>query len=179
MKRIRAWAEETEVGDRDELVPAPAEKAWRSLSVNAHECLGATRCPYATDCFSEAAREKARHADVVVTNHAMLAIDAMSGIPLLPEHDVVVIDEAHELVDRATQAITDELTSGMVERAARRARKHVAPETHDALLTAAELPRGRPARDRARSRRGAARRALRRPGRGPRCGALDGVVLRR
>ena len=137
VKRIRAWAEETESGDRDELVPAPAERAWRSLSVNAHECLGAARCPYATSCFSEKAREAARNADVVVTNHAMLAIDAMSGIPLLPEHDVVVVDEGHELVDRATQAITDELTAGMVERAARRARKHVPPEAHDDLLTAA------------------------------------------
>ena len=65
----------------------------------------------------------------MVTNHAMLAIDAMSGIQLLPEHDVVVVDEAHELVDRATQAITDELTAGMVERAARRARKHVRPRS--------------------------------------------------
>ncbi len=139
VKRIRAWAEETESGDRDELVPAPADRAWRSLSVTAHECLGPTRCGYASECFSERAREAARRADVVVTNHAMLAIDAMSGIPLLPEHDVVVVDEGHELVDRATQAITDELTSGMVERAARRARKHLPDEVFDDLLSAAEF----------------------------------------
>ncbi len=139
VKRIRAWAEETETGDRDELLPAPAEKAWRSLSVNAHECLGASRCPYVSECFSEKAREAARRADVVVTNHAMLAIDAMSGIQLLPEHDVVIIDEAHELVDRATAAITDELTPGMVERAARRARRMIGDEAYDDLLTAGEF----------------------------------------
>jgi ATP-dependent DNA helicase DinG len=81
------------------------------VSVTAHECVGATRCQYAAECFSERARERARQADVVVTNHAMLAIDAFSGIPLLPEHDVVVVDEAHELVDRATGAVTDELTA--------------------------------------------------------------------
>ncbi|MCU0266538.1 MAG: ATP-dependent DNA helicase, partial [Actinomycetia bacterium] len=102
-------------------------------------------------CFAEQARDRARHSDVVVTNHAMLAIDAMSGIPLLPDHDVVVIDEGHELVERATGAVTDELTAAMVERAARRARRYVRPETHEALLVAAEalgealtdLPAGR------------------------------------
>ena len=149
--RIRTWADETATGDRDELLPAPMERAWRSLSVNAHECLGAAKCAYAGGCFAEAARERARQADVVVTNHAMLAIDALSGIPLLPEHDVVVVDEAHELVDRATGAVTDELTATMVERAARRVRRFVRPETHEALLVAAEalgesltgLPAGR------------------------------------
>jgi len=138
VRRIRDWAEGTATGDRDELVPAPLDRAWRALSVSAHECLGAARCPYATECFAEAARERARASDLVVTNHAMLAIDAMSGIPLLPEHDVVVIDEAHELVDRATGAVTDELTAGAVERAARRIRRYVRPQTHDALLVAAE-----------------------------------------
>ena len=135
--RIRAWAEESETGDRDELVPAPMERAWRALSVTAHECLGAARCGYAAECFSERARDRARRADLVVTNHAMLTIDAFSGIPLLPEHQVVVVDEAHELVDRATGAVTDELTAAMVERAARRVRRYVAAETFDALTVAA------------------------------------------
>ena len=136
--RIRAWADETETGDRDEIVPAPLDRAWRALSVTAHECVGPSRCSYAAECFSERARERARNADVVVTNHAMLTIDAFSGIPLLPEHRVVVVDEAHELVDRATGAITDELTAAMVERAARRIKRYVAAETAEALTLAAE-----------------------------------------
>ena len=136
--RLRKWADETESGDRDELIPAPMDRAWRSVSVTAHECIGPSRCRYATECFSERARDRARRADIVVTNHAMLAIDAFSGIPLLPEHDVVVVDEAHELVDRATGAVTDELTAGMVERAARRVRRYVAAETHDALVLASQ-----------------------------------------
>jgi len=138
--RIRTWAEQTETGDRDELVPAPMDRAWRALSVTAHECLGAARCGYAADCFSERARDRARRADLVVTNHAMLTIDAFSGIPLLPDHDVVVVDEAHELVDRATGAVTDELTAAMVERAARRIRRYVAAETYEGLATAADHP---------------------------------------
>ncbi len=136
--RIRAWADETETGDRDELVPSPAERAWRAVSVTSHECLGAQRCPEGDTCFAEAARDRARTSDVVVTNHAMLAIDAFAGIPLLPEHDVVIVDEAHELVDRATGAVTDELTASAVERAARRVRRYVEPTTHDALVVAGE-----------------------------------------
>jgi len=136
--RIRAWADETETGDRDELVPNPAERAWRAMSVSSHECLGAQRCPEGDRCFAEAARERARTSDVVVTNHAMLAIDAFAGIPLLPEHDVVVVDEGHELVDRATGAVTDELTASAVERAARRVRRYVEPTTHDALVVAGQ-----------------------------------------
>jgi ATP-dependent DNA helicase DinG len=136
--RLRAWVEQTETGDRDELVPAPQDRAWRSVSVTSHECVGAAKCGYADACFAEAARARSREVDVVVTNHAMLAIDAFAGIPLLPEHDAVVVDEAHELVDRATDAVTDELTQAMVERAARRARKHVEPQVHEDLLLAAE-----------------------------------------
>ena len=135
--RIRAWAESTETGDRDEVVPAPDDRAWRSLSVTPHECLGAQRCPYADDCFAERARERARESDVVVTNHAMLAIDSLSEARLLPEVDVVIVDEAHELADRATGAVTDELTAAMVERAGRRSRKYAGEQPAELLLDAA------------------------------------------
>jgi ATP-dependent DNA helicase DinG len=118
--RLRAWAEETTSGDRDELVPGVSERAWRQVSVSAHECLG-SRCPVIDDCFVEQARAAARDADVVVTNHSLLAIDAFEGRQILPDHDLVVVDEGHELVDRVTSTITDELTGAQVERAARRA----------------------------------------------------------
>ena len=74
---------------------------------------------------------------MVVTNHAMLAIDALSEARLLPEVDVIVVDEAHELADRATNAVTDELTAGMVERAARRCRKFAGDTSADLMLDAA------------------------------------------
>ena len=135
--RIHEWATSTETGDRDELVPAPDDRAWRSLSVTPHECLGAQKCPFAEDCFAELARERARDADVVVTNHAMLAIDALSDARLLPESDVIVVDEGHELADRATNAVTDELTASMVERAARRAKPFVSDDVSTRLTDAA------------------------------------------
>jgi ATP-dependent DNA helicase DinG len=117
--RARAWAEETETGDRDDLVPGVYDRVWSQVSVSSRECIGAARCTFGEDCFAERARAKAAEADIVITNHALLAIDALEGIPVLPEHDVVIVDEAHELVDRVTGVATAELTAAMVERAAR------------------------------------------------------------
>jgi ATP-dependent DNA helicase DinG len=118
--RLREWAEVTESGDRDELVPGVSERAWRQVSVSAHECLGG-RCPMVSECFVERSREAARDVDVVVTNHSFMAIDSFEGRQMLPEHDLLVIDEGHELVDRVTSTITDELTGSMVGAAAKRA----------------------------------------------------------
>ena len=119
--RLREWAQETESGDRDELVPGVSERAWRQVSVAAQECLG-SRCPMAGECFVERSRAAAKDVDIVATNHSFLAIDAFEGRFMLPEHELLVIDEGHELVDRITSTITDELTPGMVKRAAKRAR---------------------------------------------------------
>ncbi len=121
VKRLHEWAETTTTGDRDELVPGVPEAAWRQVSVSAQECIGAQRCPFGSRCFAERARDAAARADIVVTNHALLAIDATSDIDVLPEHDVVIIDEAHDLVDRVTSATTGELSGPAVEAAARRA----------------------------------------------------------
>jgi ATP-dependent DNA helicase DinG len=116
--RLRQWAQETESGDRDHLVPGVSDRAWRHVSVSAHECLG-SRCPMVRECFVELARARAKEVDVVVTNHAFMAIDAFEGRFMLPEHDVLVIDEGHELVDRVTSTITDELSPGMIRQAVR------------------------------------------------------------
>jgi ATP-dependent DNA helicase DinG len=120
VKRLHEWAEETKTGDRDELVPGVPEAAWRQVSVSAQECIGAQRCPFGSRCFAERAREAAAKAHIVVTNHALLAIDATSDIDVLPEHDVVIIDEAHDLVDRVTSATAGELSGPAVDVAARR-----------------------------------------------------------
>jgi ATP-dependent DNA helicase DinG len=128
---LRAWAEEEAEqggsGERDN-APRHTEREWRQVSVGHRDCLGATRCPFGQECFAELAREKAHRSHLVITNHSLLAIDAIEGVPMIPDYDAVVIDEAHELVARVTQAATDELTAPDVERAARRARKHVEAE---------------------------------------------------
>ncbi|MGN6688078.1 MAG: ATP-dependent DNA helicase [Actinomycetales bacterium] len=118
--RVREWAQDSRTGDRDELQPGVSDRAWSQVAVSGRDCLG-SKCPVADRCFVEAAREQAKEADVVVTNHALLAIATLEGHPILPEHDVVVIDEGHELVDRVTGASTDELSAGLVDRAVKRA----------------------------------------------------------
>lgn len=138
VQRLHAWAEKTQEGDRDELVPGVSEQAWRQVSVSARECLGVSRCPVGIDCFAEKAKAVAAKVDVVVTNHALLAIDAITGIPVLPEHDVVVIDEAHELVDRVTAVATAELLAVGISAAARRCAKLVDDRDADLLEAAAD-----------------------------------------
>ncbi|GAA1179318.1 ATP-dependent DNA helicase [Pseudonocardia alaniniphila] len=138
IKRLHEWADTTDKGDRDELVPGVPDSTWRQVSVTARECIGAAKCPVGDDCFAERARAEAGHADIVVTNHALLAIDALEGRPVLPEHDVVVVDEAHELVDRVTGVATAELASGVVGIAARRVGKLVDQAVADRLAEAGE-----------------------------------------
>ena len=145
--RLREWADETRSGDRDELVPGVSERAWRQVSVSAHECLG-QKCPMATDCFVEHARSRAKDVDVVVTNHSFMAIDSFEGRQMLPEHDLLIVDEGHELVDRVTSTITDELTAPMIAAAAKRAGRLAATDqvTDASEFFAAivdELPEGR------------------------------------
>ena len=145
--RLRSWSETTQSGDRDELLPGVSERAWRQVSVAAHECLG-QKCPMVTECFVEQARAGAKDVDVVVTNHAFMAIDSFEGRQMLPEHDVLIVDEGHDLVDRVTSTITDELTVPMIAVAAKRAGR-LAPtdQVTDAseFLAAIvdELPEGR------------------------------------
>ncbi|UED86984.1 ATP-dependent DNA helicase [Streptomyces profundus] len=136
--RLREWADDTESGDRDDLSPGVSDRAWSQVSVSSRECLGASKCVYGMECFAEAARERAKLAEVIVTNHALLAIDAIEGAPVLPGHEVLIVDEAHELVSRVTGVATGELTPGAVNRVVRRAAKLVDEKVADQLQTAAE-----------------------------------------
>ena len=135
---VRAWAEQTETGDRDDYPDEIDPRVWRSLSVGRRECVGELRCAHGEACFTVLRRQQAMAADIVITNHAMLAIDAIEGIPVLPEHDAVIIDEGHELVDRVTTAAAVELSAAQIERATRRARAVLSVETLQALDAAAD-----------------------------------------
>lgn len=137
-KALRAWAEETSTGDRDDYPDELDPRVWRAFSVGRRECVGESKCTFGEECFTALRRQQAQEADIVITNHAMLAIDAIEGIPVLPEHDGVIIDEAHELVDRATQAITRDLAPAVAERASSSARRLVDPLTQERLVEATE-----------------------------------------
>ena len=128
VQRLTAWASDTETGDRDELAPGVPDRSWSQVSVSARECIGVSRCPYSADCYSEKARAKAGTADIVVTNHALLAIDAIADASVLPEHEMLVVDEAHELADRVTGVATGELSATALGAAQRRIGRLVADE---------------------------------------------------
>ncbi|WP_262282839.1 ATP-dependent DNA helicase [Micromonospora sp. MA102] len=151
MQRLRDWAEKTATGDRDELDPGVDDQVWRSISMPARECVGATRCPFGQECFAEASRARAREADIVVTNHSLLAVDMLAGRHIVPPHKLLVVDEAHELADRVSSAAQAELEPQLIDRSARRARPLLRPEVAERLTEAgdalavglAEAPAGR------------------------------------
>jgi ATP-dependent DNA helicase DinG len=136
VKRLHQWAASTTSGDRDELVPGVPDQAWRQVAVTARECLGVHRCPFGIQCYSERARRMAAESDVIVTNHALLAIDALGEGGILPEHRVVIVDEAHELVDRVTSVASGELSAYSIDFGVRRTGR-LADEAETARLSEA------------------------------------------
>lgn len=121
VQRLREWAQSTDTGDRDDLETPVSDRAWRQVSVTGSQCIGSS-CPFHDECFAERNRALAREADVIVTNHALYAIDSFDGHGIIPEHDVVVIDEAHEFVDRVTSSVTESLHQGAIRGAVRELR---------------------------------------------------------
>jgi ATP-dependent DNA helicase DinG len=137
-KRLRAWAQSAGAsGDRDD-APDVDRRVWSANSVSGRECMGADECPSGSKCFAALAKAKAQTADIVVTNHTLLAIEIVDSHPILPERDAIVLDEAHEFMDRTTQAVTEEITAARVSRAANMARKHMPGKAGDALFKASE-----------------------------------------
>ena len=124
-RRLRDWAKKPGIsGDRDD-APDVDRRVWLANSTSGRECVGADECRFGSECFAVNAKAKAQTADIVVTNHTLLAIEIVDSHPILPERDAVILDEAHEFMDRTTQAVTEELTAGRISRAAAMARRHM------------------------------------------------------
>ena len=147
--RLREWAARTDTGDRDDLVPGVSQRAWAQVSVSRAECLGQS-CPLKSECFPELARAAASRADLVVTNHAMLGVVVAGNPGVLPDHQVLIVDEAHELADRVRSQGTIALSAAAVARTAATARKHASVLVSELeaagqslQLVLAELPDGR------------------------------------
>jgi ATP-dependent DNA helicase DinG len=96
---LARWAATTATGDRADLGAEPSEAAWSAVSTGSRDCPGAHRCPRGDQCFAEAARARAAEADVVVVNLHLYGLDVASEGAVLPEHDVLVVDEAHVMDD--------------------------------------------------------------------------------
>ena len=114
VRKLIEWADETETGDQGDLTWSPSEKAWRLVSVGSDECPGAQRCPAADRCFSEQARASATLSDVVIVNTFIYGLHIAMNGELLPEHDVVVFDEAHQLEDVISNTVSTSIGSGRI-----------------------------------------------------------------
>jgi ATP-dependent DNA helicase DinG len=117
--RLVQWADSAATGDRADLSWEPSDAAWAQVSVSARDCPGAGRCPSGSRCFAEAAREKALASDVVVVNTHLYTTALAVGAEMLPPHDLVVFDEAHELEDIASSAFGFEIGAGRLQALAR------------------------------------------------------------
>jgi ATP-dependent DNA helicase DinG len=127
--RIEAWAQETTTGDRAEIDLPDQYHTWRDLSATSESCLG-RECQRYEECFVTRARAVAAEADVLLVNHHLFFADlamrtSRAGVEILPDHDVVVFDEAHALEDVATEYFGLQVSSYRVEELARDALRAV------------------------------------------------------
>ncbi len=132
VRQLLGWGSRSDSGDRAELDFEPSHRAWAMVSVGPRECPGAHRCPSGESCFTEAAREQAAAADVVVVNTHLYGAHLASGGAVLPEHDVVIFDEAHEVEDVMIAAFGAEVSAGRFGALARLVRA-VLPRDESAL----------------------------------------------
>lgn len=143
--RLVAWAETTDTGERSD-APVVTERLWRQLSVSAAEC-ARSDCPFYTECFAEKARNAARKADIIITNHALLAqetklaqvsdsADAQQGA-LLPQHEVLIIDEAHAFPSVLSDALSVTVDTDAIHKHVKKARRvlDITDTAHSSMLT--------------------------------------------
>jgi ATP-dependent DNA helicase DinG len=112
IKKLAEWATTTPTGDAAELEWTPSDNAWRAVSVGSDECPGADRCPLGDPCFAEQARRRAAAADVIVVNTYLYGLDVASEGAVLPDHEVVVFDEAQVLEDIMSDTVGVEISPG-------------------------------------------------------------------
>ncbi len=139
VRRLVTWAQTSATGDRADLRFEPSDRAWNMVSVGPRECPGAFNCPSGGQCFAEAARDRAAAADIVVVNTHLYGAHLASGRVVLPEHDVVVFDEAHELEEVMTASLGVEVTAGRVRALVTTARALVDERDRDQLETLGAL----------------------------------------
>jgi len=139
VRQLVAWSQTSQTGDRADLSFEPSDRAWNMVSVGPRECPGAYNCPSGGSCFAEAARERASVADIVVVNTHLYGAHLASGGVVLPEHDVVIFDEAHELEEVMTSSLGVEVTPGRFRSLVTSARSLVEARDADLLDSLASV----------------------------------------
>jgi len=135
LAEIRNWSELTKQGDRAELETVPEnDPIWRKVSARLEFCQAA-ECQAESGCFYPAVKERAADAQVLVVNHhlfcADLALREQGFGEILPESDIYIFDEAHQLPDIAAQFLGFSITRGQLEELARDIRHAQKQESPD------------------------------------------------
>lgn len=114
LEKLLSWTRTTSTGDFEEINFPTSDASRRLLSVGTDECPGKSKCPQGYQCFAEKARDAANDADVVVVNLHLYGIHLASGGNILPEHEVVIIDEAHQLESVLSDTIGTTISAGRI-----------------------------------------------------------------
>ncbi|MEN1679058.1 MAG: helicase C-terminal domain-containing protein [Planctomycetota bacterium] len=117
IRRLMKWAKETHDGSLADLEVQPLPSVWDEAASDSGNCLG-RRCPKHSQCFYYAARRRMQNAQLLVVNHALLFSDIAlrrHGVSLLPDYDVVVLDEAHTTERVAGDHLGLKITSGQID----------------------------------------------------------------
>ncbi|HYN08450.1 MAG TPA: ATP-dependent DNA helicase [Vicinamibacterales bacterium] len=130
LARITEWAAVTETGDRAEIEDLPDDLTfWNDLTSTSEQCLG-RECPEYLDCFITQMRDRAVSADVVIVNHHLLCADASvrqgSYGAVVPDCELAIIDEAHQLEDVVTQYFGVSLSTYRIDEFVRDAERALA-----------------------------------------------------
>ena len=112
LQRIAKWVARTSTGDVAELDISPSDTVLQAITVGSDECPGASQCPMGEPCFAELARRRAAVADVTVVNTYLYGLHVSSGGTFLPEHEIVVFDEAHGLEDIMSTTLSVQISPG-------------------------------------------------------------------
>ena len=114
---LSAWSASTQSGDREEMTSPVSDATWRRVSVTPQECLGRQRCPYGETCLAEQAKERAAEADIIIVNAHLYASHLATGQTLLPPHEYVVFDEAHDVNDIFSSMLGTSVSPGQLNAA--------------------------------------------------------------
>lgn len=117
LESLRTWAKTTEDGSLSELSERPHATVWEEVCSDSLHCTGRA-CPYHSDCFFQRARARARRAQILIVNHALLFSDLalrQEDGELLPSYQILVLDEAHTIEDVAADHFGISVSSGQVD----------------------------------------------------------------
>ncbi len=134
LEGIVDWVRDGGSGDRDDLPESVPDDVWRQVSVSGMECPGKKQCPQGSRCFAEAAVDAARDAQVTITNHHLYALHLASGRRILPDHDIIIFDEAHKLEAASSSAFGVDVGGGRLAAFANNSQRLISPQRRDELI---------------------------------------------